>query len=556
MGRSRKLSFQRFRQFGGVLCLLILSATTATRGWAALSGTTERIRRLIGERHFPASEPAMDTRQQFIVFSPDTRLSRELLGEVFRLRQRIYRFFGVSKIWDQPAFVLIFPSKERYGLLGTGGAAIHFRYQGENVRIIGSYLQEGLKDKILPHEMVHFLIKDLSAVGAVAAGEPPQLPVFIEEGIAEYFTAPQARRILYEKSAWDALEAGNLEPLKKIVTDTGSWVDALIPDSSSWPQRSQSYSVISFLASLPRGNVKLKNYIMSYGTLANRVPAESASLRAFEMAFRQDYSSLEGFQQRWVQYIREREFVVLEAEAASVADSSGEACEVKSSPKRKLPLSGGKELQFHADGARSSLTLRTNLPRPGAYDLYAIYAQRPEGGRFQVTVNGKTFPKTFDSYARTEALCEPVYYGKSLIGGDGAMIGFSVVGKQVISSGYAIGIDCLLFRRDALLERKNAASAQRQVQSGTAYYQRKQFREAEAKFTAAIHLAPWDASGLEWRAYSRMALGRLGEAQQDVEAALKLKPDNSRLTELGKRINEVREKTSPSPSNEAPPPQE
>ena len=189
MGKTHNLSPQRFGRFAAVLCLLILAGSRGRQGWGALSGRTERARGLISRQHFPTSEPAMDARQQFIVFSPDSRLSRELLGELLGLRQRVYRFFGVSKVWDQPAFVLIFPSKEKYGLTGSGGSAIQFRYHGEDVRIIGSYLQEGLRERILPHEMVHFLIKDLSAAGAAGGGEPPQLPVFIEEGIVEYFAA-------------------------------------------------------------------------------------------------------------------------------------------------------------------------------------------------------------------------------------------------------------------------------------------------------------------------------------------------------------------------------
>ncbi len=537
----------------GLMWGLILSLSLAGRTWGALSGRTERARRLISQQHCPAAKPAMDARQQFIVFSPDTRLSRELLGELLGLRQRVYRFFGVSKVWEQPAFVLIFPSKEKYGLAGSGGAAIQFRYHGEDVRIIGSYLQEGLRERILPHEMVHFLIKDLSAVGAARGGEPPQLPVFIEEGIVEYFAAPQPRRILFEKNVWEAFQAGKLESFKKNVTTTGAWTESVVTERSSWPQRCQAYSVVSFLAGLPRGNVKLKNYIMSYGTLANRVPPGSACLRAFEMAFRQDYSSWEGLQNRWMGYIREREFVIVEGEGATVTASSGEKWEVRRASSPMLPLSGGKELCFHASGKGSFLTLESTAPAPGAYDVYAIYVQRPNGGQFGLAINATPFPRIFDGYAREERLCEPIHYGKSVVGGGEALLRFSVVGKQVISGGYEIGIDCVFLRRDRALERKNEAAAKRHMEVGARDYQRRDFKRAEGSLSEAIRLAPWDAGALEWRAYVRMALGRLNEAKQDMDAALRLKSDSPRLTELRKQIEEALGTVSGSATKENPP---
>ncbi|NQT81412.1 hypothetical protein HQ563_00180 [bacterium] len=455
MATKGVVPFQLLKRSRGVLFGLILSASLAGEGWAALSGSTERIRDLIAKHDFPASDPAMDTRQQFIVFSPDRRFSRELLGEVMTLRQRVYHFFGISKIWDQPAFILIFPSREKYGLRSTGGAAIQFKYHGQNVRIIASYLQERLKERILPHEMVHFLIADLSAVGSARGGKPPELPIFINEGIAEYFTAHTARRILFEKTIWETFQARKLEPFKKIVTSTESWIEALAPGETSRVKHAQGYSIISFLASLPGGNLKLRNYVMSYGTLANRVPRESASLRAFEMAFRQDYSSWQELQNRWHQYIRERQMLVVEAESASVADSSGEKWEIRSASKEKLSFSGGKELLFHASDTGSFLTLQTIMPSAGTYDVYAIYTRSPQGGRFRLAINEKQFRGIFNGYANKKRLCEPVYYGKSLLADGPMTLRFSLVGKEAISGGFEVGMDCILFRRDARPEQRN-----------------------------------------------------------------------------------------------------
>ncbi len=524
------------KQLRAGACGLILSVSFLGKGWTALSGSTERIRRMIAQRDFPATEPVMDTQQQFIVFSPDRRLSGELLKVVQELRQRIYRFFGISKIWGEPAFILIFPTRERYGLPSSGGAAVQFRYRGQNVRIIASYLQNGLKEKILPHEMVHFLIGDLSAVGSAPGEKPPELPVFIKEGIAEYFAAHQARRILFEKSVWEIFQAGKLEPFKTIVTSTAGWREAFTSGKEGWGLHAQGYSVVSFLASLPNGNVKLRNYIMSYGTLASRGSRESASLRAFEMAFRQDYASWNELQNRWIQYLRDREMVVVEAESATVSDSSGEKWEVKSAPEERLWLSGGKELLFDASKAGSFLTLHSTMPKPGAYDVYAIYIRGPRSGRFRLTLNGREFPIIFEGHARKEKLCEPVYYGKSVVAGGTMRVHFSVVGKEVVSGGFELGVDCLLFRRDRPLEERNRAAAQRYLQAGTDDYGRGGFREAEVNFTAAINLIPWDPMAMEWRAYARMAMGRLDEAQRDVEAAIKLDPENGRLAELRKQI--------------------
>ncbi len=533
---------QLLKQLRGIACALILFLSLLGNGWGALSGSTERIRRAIAEHDFPASKPVMDTQQQFIVFSPEERLSRELLKVVQQLRQDIYRFFGISKIWDQPAFILIFPTRQSYALPSSGGAAVQFKYRGQNVRIIASYLQDGLKEKILPHEMVHFLVGDLSVVGSAPREKPPELPPFINEGIAEYFTAHRARRILFEKSVWESFQAGKLEPFKTIVTSTAGWREAFTSGKRGWELHAQGYSVISFLASLPDGNVKLRNYILSFGTLASRGSRESASLRAFEMAFRQDYASWQELQSRWMQYIRDREMVIIEAESASVSHSSGEKWEVKSAPAEKLWLSGGKELLFRAGKAGSLLTLQSAMPRPGAYDVYAIYTRGPRSGRFRLTLNGKEFPGIFDGYAREKILCEPVYYGKSILAARTITFGFSVVGKRAISGGFELGVDCLILRRDRPLEERNRAGAQRSLQKGISDYRRGQFAEAEASFTAAINLVPWDTTPMEWRAYARMATGRLDEAQQDVDAAIKLDPENRSLTELRKRIEAARDK--------------
>lgn len=530
------------KQLRTIACALILFLSLLGNAWSALSGSTERIRRAIAEHDFPGSEPVMDTQQQFIVFSPDQRLSGELLKVVQKLRQEIYRFFGISKIWDQPAFILIFPTRESYGLPSSGGAAVQFKYRGQNVRIIASYLQEGLKEKILPHEMVHFLVGDLSVVGSAPREKPPELPPFINEGIAEYFTAHRGRRILFEKSVWEMFQARKLEPFKTIVTSTASWREMFTSGERGWGLHAQGYSVVSFLASLPDGNVKLRNYILSFGTLASRGSRESASLRAFEMAFRQDYASWEELQNRWMHYIRDREMVIIEAESASVLDSSGEKWEVKSAPAEKLWLSGGKELLFHASKAGSFLTLQSTMPRPGAYDLYAIYTRGPRSGRFRLAVNGKEFPGIFDGYAREEVLCEPVYYGKSILAAGAMTVGFSVVGKRPISGGFELGVDCLILRRDRPLDQRNRAAAQRCLQKAISDYRRGRFAEAEVNFTAAISLIPWDTTAMQWRAYARMATGRLDEAQQDVDAAIKLDPENRSLTELRKRIEAARER--------------
>ena len=113
---------------------------------------------------------------------------------------------------------------------------------------------------------------------------------------------------------------------------------------------------------------------------------------------------------------------------------------------------------------------------------------------------------------------------------------FSVVGKEVVSGGFELGVDCLLFRRDRRLEEKNRAGAQTYLQKGISDYRRGRFAEAEANFTSAINLLPGNAPALEWRAHARMAIGKLDQAQRDVEAAIKLNPENRRLAEVKKQI--------------------
>jgi hypothetical protein len=241
-----------------------------------------------------------------------------------------------------------------------------------------------------------------------------------------------------------------------------------------------------------------------------------------------------------MQFIRDSEIVVVEAESASVVDSSGEKWEVTSPPKQKLWLSGKKGLLFHASKKGSFLTLHGTMPRPGAYDVYAVYTRSPRGGRFQLSLNGKEFPGIFDAYAREEKLSEPVYYGKSLIPPGTVTLHFSVVGKEAISAGFEVGADYILLRRDRRLEERNWVTAQKYFRAGTDDYQRGRFSEAEANFTAAIDLFPGNAAALQWRAYARMAMGKLEEAQHDAEAAIQLDPGNPVLTELKNRIERAK----------------
>lgn len=435
------------RQLGGITCgfALFLSLTGIAHG--ALSGSTKHIRDMIASEQFPGTPPVMDTQEQFIVFSPDPRLSREVLDLVLNLRLQMNRFFRISRLSGQPAFVLIFPTKESYGLAGTGGAAIQFKYRNRYVRMLASYLQEKLKEEILPHEMVHFLIADMSTIGGGAEGKPPELPIFINEGIAEYFSASAGRRILFEKTVWEIYQAGRLEPVKEIVTSTANWVEALTPESGALAQRAQGFSVVSFLGSLPDGNVKLRNYILSFATTAGRIAREDASLRAFEMAFGRDFSSWDELQNRWTNYIREGEIVVLEAESASVADSSGGKSELRTHPKDKLWLSGGKELVFHAEKPGSFITLQAEVNRDSLFEIYGVYTRGPTYGRFKLAINGKEFPALLDAYERRQKQGEPFLHGQTFLPAGPISARFSVTDKLPISAGYDLGIDCLILRR-------------------------------------------------------------------------------------------------------------
>lgn len=525
-----------FRQVSFFACALALLLFLAGTAHGALSGSTRHIRDTIAREQFPGSQPVMDPQEQFIVLSPDLRLSREVLNLVLNLRRQMYSFFGISRISDQPAFVLIFPTKERYGLAGTGGATVQFKYRNQYVRMLASYLQEKLQEEVLPHEMVHFLIADMSTLGGGVEGKPPELPIFMNEGIAEYFSASAGRRILFEKTTWETYQAGKLDPVKAIVTSTANWAEALTPGQGAWTQRAQGFSIVSFLTSLPDGNVKLRNYILSFATTAGRVAREDASLRAFEMAFGRDFSSWEELQSRWANYVQEREIIFLEAESTSVADSSGGKWEIRTHPREKLWLSGGKEVVFHAEKPGSFVSLQAEINRPGVFDVYGMYTRGQTHGRFKLAINGREFPVLFDGYQRRETLSEPFHHGKAMLGPGPITARFSIVEKLPISSGYDIGVDCFILRRDSRLEEQHRASARQFFQIGISDYQQGQFQEAEDNLTKALELLPGDVRALEWRAYARMALGRPEEAQQDVDAAIKLAPRTPRLEQLKKRI--------------------
>jgi tetratricopeptide (TPR) repeat protein len=234
---------------------------------------------------------ATDVRKQFTVIAPDQAAAEEIAEIACRTRRSLYAFLNCTRRWKYPAVIKIYPTEEAYRLVmpveGSGGAAALLSYKGKKMRLILSYNDPMLKHT-LRHEIVHLLVADLANREFLKRGGfEEKVPLWFSEGMAEYLTAPKAKRNAYRELVYAAMKKNLAYSMRELIS------------MGAYPENAglfyaQSYALVAFLAKVPHGPVKLRNFI----TTSMAFDAERRLLSAFT----RDFTSLKSLADAWRMY--------------------------------------------------------------------------------------------------------------------------------------------------------------------------------------------------------------------------------------------------------------
>ena len=277
--------------------LVVPVAGFCLSGVAGLKPVLEAIE---DDYYLDTEHPAVDVREQFIVYAKDGTRAQEVLAVALKYRTKAQRFFGTSTIWELPALILVYPDKAAYdrstGLVGTGGMHIQTRYKGKRVKLVLTHEGEGVLEHTLPHELMHLLITDMSNRDYFAGAQDNIVgtTVWIQEGLAESLTADADRRADFERLVRWKLHTGELIPLRRLLARMNYEREMML-------HYAQSYSFVAFIAATmqERGRQRLRNYITSYND--SRLAGDP--IKNFTLAFQGVAPSIEALEKRWHAWI-------------------------------------------------------------------------------------------------------------------------------------------------------------------------------------------------------------------------------------------------------------
>jgi hypothetical protein len=128
----------------------------------------------------------------------------------------------------------------------------------------------------------------------------------------------------------------------------------------------------------------------------------------------------------------------LRAGRASCGSTETEEMEVSSGS----GWNGYDQLTVHAENG-CELELAFHVPRAGTYrvSLYGTYS--PDYGEYQVSFDGGAAGVSFDGYGPLVMTSGAIDVGEMELALGEHTVGFTVTGKNPLSSGYSFGIDCL-----------------------------------------------------------------------------------------------------------------
>jgi hypothetical protein len=107
--------------------------------------------------------------------------------------------------------------------------------------------------------------------------------------------------------------------------------------------------------------------------------------------------------------------------------------------------SRGRQLIGHA-GRDGHVTLRVDLPTAGKYRLLICFTKAPNYGILEVSLDGKGIGGRFDGFHPRVVPSGRVDFGLVELTKGTHAVRFTVVGKNLASDNYYMGIDCLELR--------------------------------------------------------------------------------------------------------------
>jgi len=136
----------------------------------------------------------------------------------------------------------------------------------------------------------------------------------------------------------------------------------------------------------------------------------------------------------------------IEAEKLPVLASSGDPL----SPQDMTPFSGmwnnNEQLFFRPDSVGDYFVIELPVEKSGTYEIIGYFTKAPDYGIFKTYIDGKEIGKPFDGFYSTVVPSGAVNLGRMRLEAGKHMIKFEVVGKNKASTGYFIGVDCLVPR--------------------------------------------------------------------------------------------------------------
>lgn len=271
------------------LCVALAAPTRATTLGKKIEKEDNPLDAILSDKGLAT---ASDSRKQFTVIAPDQATAEEVVQIAIKTRKALYTFLNCTRNWKHPAVIKIFPTQEAYRQVvpaeGSSGATVLLSYKGRKVRLILAYLDPAFLKHTLRHEIVHLLVADLANKEFLKrGGYQEKVPLWFNEGISEYLTAPKGKRAEYRELVYAAIKKDLAYSTQELIC------------LDKYPEHAglfyaQSYSLVAFLAKTGNGSIKMRNFI----TTSMAFDPERRLLSAFAS----DFPSLRALADSWRMY--------------------------------------------------------------------------------------------------------------------------------------------------------------------------------------------------------------------------------------------------------------
>lgn len=282
---------RRARPCGAVL-LALLFAGGAARARSGDVGL-DRLASEFNERFGLVS--ARDASEQFLVLAGSKADAQLVAARAWVLKRGFDRSLRAARVWDRPTIVIIYPDEDSYrkdfvDLPGTDGGSVLTRWRAQPLRVIGTFVQDRILEEILPHEMVHLLVKDLAWSGVQTHGR--KVPLWIDEGLAVALTSSAERRARDDALVAWAMRAGQAFSFQELVA-----IEKYPQGEAIRVFYAQCHSITAFLLDQPGGIDRVRTLIQyTNGAVTDR-------LQQVDLAFRGQFSGHRALAAAWLSYL-------------------------------------------------------------------------------------------------------------------------------------------------------------------------------------------------------------------------------------------------------------